>query len=228
MDLVRKCPLCKAYYSSLFEQVTHVRNAHSSSKVQFSCIIEECGSQFVNTNTYYKHVRNFHHEEYFKVQLTSDASPDVDLPSSSNEELPPTCTLAAFNTGHAENNEVDFEGDASSLCSTISYKETAAKYLMRLKLDHKLSQKALDVVVEMNKDMVKAVTDDLKAKVENELQCHNASLELYQGINNVFESDVMNPLEGLKSAYLQRKYIESHFPYVVSIAIIIIIIIIAT
>ena len=40
----------------------------ATKRVLISCVIKDCSFQFVNVNTYYKHVRRYHSKEYFEKQ----------------------------------------------------------------------------------------------------------------------------------------------------------------
>jgi len=59
--MAMSCMLCL-----LQQHVSHVRNAHNSNTMNISCVIKDCDFQFVNVDTYYKHVRRYHFDEYFK------------------------------------------------------------------------------------------------------------------------------------------------------------------
>ena len=65
--LTWKCQLCESRYALLFELVVHVRAAHSSvCNLNFVCQVNGCPRIFKKTNTWYKHVRGQHMEEYLR------------------------------------------------------------------------------------------------------------------------------------------------------------------
>lgn len=74
---------------SLFDLVSHVRAAHSSEVLNFTCGINDCPKTFTKTNTWYKHVAKKHLEEYMKGPevLSSDGSEESDLELQSGIKL---------------------------------------------------------------------------------------------------------------------------------------------
>ena len=67
-----QCQLCASRYALLFELVGHVRAAHSADcNLNFVCQVKGCPRIFQKTNTWYKHVRAQHKEEYFKKEVST-------------------------------------------------------------------------------------------------------------------------------------------------------------
>ena len=71
-----QCCVCKCFYVSLKDLISHVRGAHSREE-SIPCVV--CSRPFRNTNTYYKHVRNEHNVEYFGTEIVIDSEESSDM-----------------------------------------------------------------------------------------------------------------------------------------------------
>ena len=85
---------------------------------------------------------------------------------------------------------------------------------MKLKLDHKLTQRAFDDIIKISQYASQTVVPSLKEKVCSKMMRHNAPSELCQEVDSIFDNS-KNYHEKFQSAYLQNKYISVNFPYVV-------------
>ena len=220
-DETWQCPFCKAKYCYLFDQVSHIRKAHNgcTNSRKLSCPVNGCSKvQFVNTSTYYKHVRKFHHDLYFErlrqKYLTFNSYMDTEAVAedqSEHDEFP------------AAGSDTDMQDCSyNGLSVRISYNEleedyqaVAARALLKLKSDHRLSQHALDDIIQMNTDITQSLNNVIKLNTLDILRKHNVSVECYQEVQA--QLDKLNePFEGLHTAHLQKKYISTNFPYIVS------------
>ena len=209
--------------------MSHIRKAHSgctTNSRKLSCPVNGCSKvQFINTSTYYKHVRKIHHDLYFGRHLQNDVifdsymdTEDVEDGSQHNEfleEIP-----AGSDTGLQDGNlngltvstsdieQAQFGGDSN-------YQSVAARSLLKLKSDHHLSQRALDDIMQMNIDITQSLCQTLKINTLNILQRHNVSMECYQEVQAQIGKH-NEPFNGLHTAHLQKKYISTNFPYIVS------------
>ena len=67
-----QCQLSGLKYALLFDLVGHVRAAHSADcHLSLICQVNGCPRIFKNTNTWYKHVRAQHKEEYFTKEVSA-------------------------------------------------------------------------------------------------------------------------------------------------------------
>ena len=211
--------MCNGNYCTLFEQVSHVRNAHSTGDFKFSCGIEGCSSEFSKTNSYYKHVRKDHFDEYFtstdKTALVSNSSQRKSVENDHTSEEIHLSGDEYDNQQVGEN--VDFHEDYDVLPNKYqeSYQKDAALHLLRLKSSHNLSQRALDDVISANSALVSAITEHIKVDVSAVLQSSGINSELCEQVESIIESHG-NPFKDLQSAYLQKKFLTTNFPYVVS------------
>ena len=142
-----QCQLCTSFYVCLFDLVSHVRAAHSADcHLNFVCQVNGCPRMFTKTNTWYKHVRDEHQEEYCKrcpeIPAPTFHPPEgqygaeMDSRNSDQEEDITSSTLDTPLIGHAH-------------APTIVTQDVAAGLLLKLTERHRLSQAAVDEVVKM-------------------------------------------------------------------------------
>lgn len=106
---------------------------------------------------------------------------------------------------------------ADCIVSSNQMQKTAALYLLTLKERYKITQASVDFVVSQTKHTVDNVVTDLCSAVKREikkLSCLND--EDVSGILSVF-TDVREPFLGLETHYLQCKFYEEYFGFLVSI-----------
>ena len=77
---------------------------------------------------------------------------------------------------------------------------------------HQITQSAVDYVVEGATNLIQQTLTDCATKVHQHLQPHPSIAEQ---VKNSF-SQQPTPFSNLRSAYLQNKFVEENFPYVVS------------
>ena len=98
------------------------------------------------------------------------------------------------------------------------FKSVAARSLLKLKSSHRLSQRALDDIIQMNTDITQSVCKRIKTTTLQILEAHNVSMNYCEEVQAHIERDVhTEPFKDIHTAYLQNKYISTNFPYIVSI-----------
>ena len=167
---------------------------------------------FSNTNTWYKHVRDKHQEEYCRK------CPDIPAPTVPT----PEDQLGA----EMDSRDGDQDEDITPLtldtplvddAPTFVTQDVAAGLLLKLKERHRLSQAAIDEVVQI----VGTVSDHMVIESLTAVrQCGEAhgmdmSSPFFQDLPGILEN-VSNPLATLGTAYRQQSYVKKNFPYVVS------------
>jgi len=98
----------------------------------------------------------------------------------------------------------------------VDYKSVAASSLLKLKLDHRLSQRTVDDILQMNQDISQNLCQNIKHSVFEVLREHCVSNDCFKDVQSTFDKCDL-PFEGLHSAYLQKKYISTNFPYFVRV-----------
>ena len=205
-----KCQLCESRYALLFELVVHVRAAHSSDyNLNFVCQVKGCPRIFKKTNTWYKHVRSQHMEEYFTREVLI-----AENPQSDDEEM------ENF-TGDDGGEEPDPPTNPScpnSCTSNIISPDAAAGMLLKLKEKYKLSHAAVDEVIQVFGIMTDHVVTKTLSAVEQSAEAHGMDLTspFFENLPKIAE-DVSNPFSALETAYRQQTYVSKNFPYVVSL-----------
>ena len=186
----------------------HVFESHSSvPHFSFVCGINGCTRTFCKYSTIKSHVARKHCD----VDLEVGRNTSLSLESSVADNIEDS-------TQESIESQVDsMEVCADSIVSSNQMQKTAALYLLTLKERYKITQTAVDFVVSQTKHMVDNVVTDLRSAAEKEikkLSCLND--EDASGILSVF-TDVRDPFLGLETHYLQCKFYEESFGFIVSI-----------
>ena len=198
----------------MFELVGHVRAAHTANcNLNFVCQVEGCPRIFKKTNTWYKHVRAEHKDEYFRKEVLISPAPQVD--DHKLEDL----TMFLDDCGEGPSTSIDPPDIVNNSCSpNIVTQDMAAGMLLKLKEKHKLSQAAIDEVI----DVVGVTTDDIITKtlsaVEQSAESHgmDVTTPFFRNLPNITDN-LSNPLSMLGTAYRQQMYVSQNLPYVVSL-----------
>lgn len=225
---------CSAYYCTLFELVSHVRAAHSGNNLAIVCGVRGCPRIFAKTNTWYKHIRSSHLEDYCKRGLTvSSLQENTEEPSyagsEDEEEMDITMTADMSTTewndpmeelNITDTNPTEWRDPVEAHSPLGVTKETIVGKMLKLKDKHRLSSSAVDEVVEL----VQLVCDNMRAKSmsaiirSGEINCMDLNSDFFNELPEVFES-VNCPLAMLETAYKQRQYVIENLPYIVRILV---------
>ena len=92
----------------------------------------------------------------------------------------------------------------------------SALFLLKLKEHRRISQVALDDIVEEWGDLFSHTVKRLSARVHEKLSSTGIDVEDIDGLDQVFE-DIPHPFEGLKTRFLQEKYFRESLGLVVGI-----------
>ena len=183
--------------------VSHIRAVHSS-ELSYTCGVQGCLERFKKSATWYRHIKDIHHEDYQKVD------PIVHVPCE--EEHP------------EEDQENDMGMEFESLpeltmdtAPTTSFTENVVVgRLMRIKECHNLPQVVVDDVVEL----IRAICEDFSMKAQSSIQncVERFGIDscFFQEVSDIFQG-LQIPLSSLETAYKQQAYIIKNLPYVVGI-----------
>ena len=227
-DKTWRCPFCEAVYCNLFDQVRHVRQSHNdsaSNSRKLSCPVNGCSAYFVNTSTYYKHIRKMHHYLYGRnlqndFDLTLDSYTDTNESNEDYSELAARCDHVTDIISQDEHYSLNVLATNTSHTEQEDVKSVAARSLMKLKGDHHLSQRALDDIIQMNTEITQSVCKRIKTTTFHILQAHNISMDCYEEVQAQIDGHMdIEPFKGIHTAHLQKKYITTNFPYIVSVCI---------
>lgn len=99
----------------------------------------------------------------------------------------------------------------------IVTQDMAAGMLLKFKDKHKLSNAAIDEVIQVVEVMNDHVTSQILSAVEQSAEAHGMDVTTpsFRNLPNIIDS-VSNPLTTLGTMYRQQTYVSKNFPYVVS------------
>ena len=170
------------------------------------CTIHGCPRIFKNTNTWYKHIRKSHFNEYTRRGVQEESMEESD----SDDELP-----------SSENESIDFLNSSESVHPVQSRtplitKEQISGKLIKLKEKHRISCAAVNEIVEL----VELVCNDITSKSMSAIidsgvtNGMDMTSEFFTGLPEVLEG-INYPLDMLKTNYRQQVYVAKNLLYVV-------------
>ena len=111
----------------------------------------------------------------------------------------------------SENDSVDMETQADEEPSILQMQKAAAKFLLTLKEQHRLTQVAVNFLVSQVKEIIECIVKEVKTMVakallENSFVSANDDL---QYLDKCYENT--NPFMGLETKYRQKKFYKTHF-----------------
>ena len=196
-----------------------------------------CPRTYKNTNTYYRHVRRDHSDKYAADSSVANKyllSANTQMPNSMDKdsnESPDSATVPVTTSDLVDNQCTQSDDNTIGMEHNITSDVTkvASGHLIQLKCKAVVTQSILPSIVEMNEAVVDSVLDNISCKVSERLQANGIGPEepLATDIKEIIESH-RNPLRSLHTIYCQNSMMQAHYPMVVSIHIIIIIIIFVT
>lgn len=95
-------------------------------------------------------------------------------------------------------------------------RRSSALFLLKLKEQRRMSQVAIDDIVDGCKSLFCQTIFRVQAGVSAKLADSGVDPSTIHGLDGVFE-DVTNPFEGLETTYLQEKYFRNTLGLVVSV-----------
>lgn len=202
-----ECEYCSYCCSTWRLHTKHVFESHSSvPNFSFVCGINGCTRTFCKYSTIKSHVARKHCDvDLDTVEVGRITSLSLESSVADNIEDSTQETI-----------ESQVEVCADRIVSSNQMQKTAALYLLTLKERYKITQTAVDFVVSQTKHIVDNVVTDLHSAAEKEikkLSCLND--EDASRILSVF-TDVRDPFLGLETHYLQCKFYEEYFGFLVS------------
>lgn len=219
--------MCCSYYPRLFDLVSHTRSAHPVLNIK--CGIDQCDKQINKADTWYRHVRVHHSHHYSSTDIAKQAVASVTTTTGLHEllaeggagdtETPTTFTDGISTTSEDTSPVIDDNFKMQTLESSFhsGSQREVMNMILNLKDKHKLTQAALDDVVDTTACVCEFIKDDVKSAVEDLVYDHNidSTSPFVVGVMSVLDT-IRSPMHDLHTAYKQQKYISSSLPYVVS------------
>ena len=207
------CPLCPDSLVSfnVSGYVKHIQVFHSHQPhFSLTCGIRGCVRTFKNFGTFRNHVSAKHN---LKRVATFKPTPcnDCDEPNTSGNG-------DEDNTLIGDQDVLTYESSMTSQqLETDTLKYSAALLLLRLKEKQKLTQVALQGVIEGVTDLFQRHLSILHAQVKQKLLEAEVQASDIPGLNELFDEDVAgHPFLGLETQYQQMTYFKSHLNLLVS------------
>lgn len=191
------CHYCAEDFAAPSEYLllNHIRLVHSCEPgFSIQCNAHGCSRTFKNFRTYQNH--KLSHNEASLNQGSSD------LDDNSNEDMNPQ------QTDPTTNNEVHSIG-------SNDIQSYAVKWILKTRESRGLTRAATDGIIEDVQDLIEFVTLHLKSNVDRVLESTNVDQDILSAIDDVFNSPVTKPFNGVKSFYQQLQYCKKNFNFVV-------------
>ena len=234
MDIYH-CNHCSFRCSVWRKLIKHTFDCHSSLPgFQFVCCLSGCTRTFKTYSAISSHI-NRDHTSLERPVLTS--SPTLD-PTLTDDDA--TAVITTAPTTHiltsdgadtcmhetdnaflphiddfmeSEHDSMDVETDEER--SILQIQKAAARFLLTLKEQHRLTQVAINFLVSQVKEIIECIVKDVKSMVSEVLVEHSfvSSNDDLQCFTKCYENT--NPFIGLETEYRQKFY-KTHFNLVVS------------
>ena len=187
------CTICNSFGATRFQSVlTHIGSVHKFGPVcPITCGIDGCPytSSTETFDTFRSHVYRKHGEALCGISEADEVVP----PPSSNVN---------------DDNQLDQDWSEDRLGEPLDLKRAAALFQLKTLEERRVTQKALT-----------GITSDCKELWQIGLQALQQSLKEHGHdvkLSDIVSEQLLNPFCGLGTQYLQHKYWQENFPYVVS------------
>lgn len=202
------CPICPIERTShlnfnLTQFMKHIKLFHSHQpNFTITCGLHGCLRTFKNFRTFQNHVSNYH------AGYAADTSCNTD----DNDET------RGFDDDSEEQPDHDLDphlGDSSN--GSITLQQSTALFLMGLKEKHKLTQVALQGVIDGATGLMQSRLSSLHAQVSQQLRSSGASEVMISSLSSIFSEDSImgRPFYGLETQHQQQSFYRNHFHLIV-------------
>lgn len=204
------CPLCPQEQTSslkftLRDYVKHISLFHAHQPgFQLTCGIGGCKRTFHNFGTFKNHLSSYH-------QLEANPTNEVD-----DGLLEQPCD--------EWNGDDDYNAEGNpSLDSISTLQESSALFLLKAKEGQKLTQMALQGVIEGVTALNQARLNIMHSAINQVLMEAGISPPSVPGLKEIFDpnGEFGRPFLGLETQYQQLKFYKTHYQFVVSLVIIV-------
>lgn len=209
------CPLCPTlYYNSLGDYIKHIELMHSNQpNFSVTCGIGGCLRIFKNVRSFRNHVSAYHSKADLVTNNThADTHAGLDYEEDS-----------AIGDDH-DNSIIDSVNVVSpEVDPYILLKRSTATFLLKLKEKQKLTQVALQSVVEGVTSLFQCHLDVLHAQVKDKVSTLESSYELGTKIDDVFKQEGFQmPFRGLETQHHRTNFFRKNFNLIVSMLLLLI------
>lgn len=207
------CPICPPERTShlkfnLTKFMKHIKLFHSHQPgFSITCGLHGCLRTFRNFRTFQNHVSDYHAGcDNYDVGCDGECEPD----SIPEDDLTD------------DHDYSDGDGDHYyPVNQSVTLQESTALFLMGLKEKHKLTQVALQGVIEGVTSLMQCHFDSLHTQVCQQLRSANTPETVIGNLSSLFSENgtVGQPFAGLETQHQQLKFYRDHFNLIVSFSI---------
>ena len=201
-----ECCICHKYARrTLAEIMRHIKNVHPHFEGIVKCGIESCPS----TARSYESLRQHIYKKHKDVIMTNgNNNPNSNASNMTQEGYSNDLTAA-------DDSELDPTNPIANRTNQSSLQ--AAKFILKTRDGRKLTQTAMDGIIQDTKIIVEHVVDELEQKIMKTLE--NLGTITPNGISEVLSvfsnSSMRNPFEGMETQCKQEQYFRENLNYVV-------------
>ncbi|XP_065902216.1 uncharacterized protein [Dysidea avara] len=215
-----KCPLCSFNHFTVKDILSHIRAYHSNEpNFCVTCGLDGCSTTSRTFSGLYSHIYR-HHREYIDKRGSCNADNDDIVESTSNQGKTQAQDVAADSTSRSFDEPLTNINDQGvELTADIEFltghdreaiKRSSALLLLKLKEHHRLSQAAIDDVVEGFRGLFTSTMEYVKAALRSKLADIGFNPCDINAMDEVF-NDIEEPFSGLATEYQQNAYYLNQF-----------------
>ncbi len=170
------------------------------------CGIEGCPRTYNNYHSFRKHVYR-KHRDFLRDNLLESPSEQEEFLNEQEEEM----NVESMNSDDDEHSCSDNEE-----LTFAEEKKQMALFVLKCKVVYKISQSALDGLIDDISSMINRKTEYLRDNVKKIIG--TCSQETLEHIDSLFQSPIISkPFAGLETRYHQQMYIDKEFGLLVSL-----------
>lgn len=202
-----ECCICHQHARrTLSALLRHIREVHPHFEGRVLCGVDDCPATPSTYEGLRQHMYRFH-KEHITQQCSESSSATTPI---SNENLP-LCD--------SEEPMAESQGNQESINNEKhDAKVVGAHFILKTRDGRKITQKAVDGIVQDAKILVQNTLQSIERRVFDKM--NHLGVELTDGeldeLKTVFHDDDTLPFSELHSEHMQEKFIREHFNYVVS------------
>ena len=198
----------------------HVKLFHAhQSRFQIVCGIGGCERTYTKFRSYEVHVSSIHR---FRQHVSNTSIPsEVRLTGREDEQM--ACNVENFDFETPHSSEDCGQGEESqnvetNVSSGSHLQKCSAQFLMRLKEKHKLTQGAVQTMIEGVTSLHQEHMHTLHSNVHKTLASKGVDSSIIQEIDSHFikDGEYPRPFLGLETQYQQEKFYKTHLNFIVS------------
>ena len=204
---LKHCPLCRDFCTQQISAlIKHIGLVHASTATPFHivCGLGRCQKRFSNFRTYRNHL--------YSIHTDSDA---LSIPE------PAPVPIASLVCGGGDDGDDEEDGTSTAMrdraTSSDLLQEAAARFILKTKETHRLTQTAMNSVIEDTTSFSQIMLGELHYAATEKLTAAGVNPQIIGSLAPLFrDSGVFGrPFQGLETTYQQMKYFKQHFNFIV-------------